>query len=57
MEYKNILLGYSILDIIDHANNTFNDSNARISDFNLLLWLPLLIEENEVTCIFHSGNK
>jgi hypothetical protein len=44
-EYKNILLGYSIIVFTDHENNTLNGLKA--SD-RVLRWL-LLLEENGVT--------
>jgi hypothetical protein len=44
-EYKNILLGYPIIVLTDHKNNTFNGLKA--SD-RVLRWLSLL-EEYGVT--------
>jgi hypothetical protein len=52
-EYKNILLGNTIIIFTDHKNNTFNRLNA--SDC-VMRWL-LLLEEFSVTFEYLLGKK
>jgi hypothetical protein len=54
-EYKNILLGYSIIVLTDHKNNTFNGLKA--SDQVLLTCWLLLLEEYGETFEYLPGNK
>jgi hypothetical protein len=50
-EYKNILLGYSIIAFTDHKNNTFNGLKAS----DRVLRLYLLLEEYGVTFEYLPG--
>jgi hypothetical protein len=54
-EYKNILLGYSIIVFTDHKNNTFNGLKA--SDRVLRTCWLLLLEEYGVTFEYFPGKK
>jgi hypothetical protein len=56
-EYKNFLLGYPIIDFIDHKNNTFSDLKAFSSDRVLLTCWLLLLEEYRVTFEYLPGKK
>jgi hypothetical protein len=54
-EYKNILLGYTIIVFTDHKNNTFN--GLKSSDRVLLTCCLLLLEEYGVTFEYLPGKK
>jgi hypothetical protein len=54
-EYKNILLGYSIIVFTAHKDNTFNGLKPSYRIF--LIWWLLLLEEYGVTFEYLPGKK